>query len=86
MDKTELMENILKQYEELEKAIKDSDRDKRNGKLSLEKEQERYNEAKLEFGEYPLDEYQRQVLNAYSDNVKNYEEKLEQQCREKRMN
>ena len=33
MDKTELMENILKQYEELEKAIKDSDRDKRNGKL-----------------------------------------------------
>lgn len=76
MDKTELMENILKQYEELEKAIKDSDRDKRNGKLSLEKEQERYNEAKLEFGEYPLDEYQRQVLNAYSDNVKNYEENL----------
>ena len=50
MDKIDLMENILKQYKDIEKAIKDSENDKRRGRLLVEKETERYDEAKKEFG------------------------------------
>ena len=57
MDKIELMENILSQYRNIQKVIKESEQDKKRGELLLNKEEERYDEAKSEFGEHPLDEY-----------------------------
>lgn len=77
MDKIELMENILSQYRNIQKVIKESEQDKKRGELLLNKEEERYDEAKSEFGEHPLDEYQSQVLKEYDTNVKNYKEKLD---------
>ena len=77
MDKIELMENILSQYRNIQKVIKETEQDKKRGELLLNKEEERYDEAKSEFGEHPLDEYQSQVLKEYDTNVKNYKEKLD---------
>ena len=77
MDKIELMENILSQYRNIQKVIKETEQDKKRGELLLNKEEERYDEAKSEFGEHPLDDYQSQVLKEYDTNVKNYKEKLD---------
>lgn len=77
MDKIDLMENILKQYKDIEKAIKDSENDKRRGRLLVEKETERYDEAKEEFGEHTVSDYERKVLQAYESNIKEYQENLD---------
>ena len=77
MDKIDLMENILKQYKDIEKAIKDSENDKRRSRLLVEKETERYDEAKEEFGEHTVSDYERKVLQAYESNIKEYQENLD---------
>lgn len=76
MDKIELMENILSQYRNIQKVIKETEQDKKRGELLLNKEEERYDEAKAEFGEHLLDEYQTKVLEEYEKNVNDYKEKL----------
>ncbi len=80
MDKIELMENILSQYRGLQKLIKETEQDKQRGEMALNKEKERYEEAKKEFeeeaGEHLLNEYQIQVLKEYENNIKEYQEKI----------
>ena len=76
MDKIEEMENVMKDYVKLSKEIDSTVLEKKKVEMSKAKEEERYDEAKKEFGEHTVNEYESEVLKEYEKNVKSYQENV----------
>lgn len=81
MDKIVEMENILKDYESIQENIDTIGKEKERAELLLEKEEERYEEAKAEFGDIDIynasEMYKKDILAEYESRIENYKNNVQ---------
>ena len=79
MDKIELMENVLKEYQAIQANISSAEKEQKRLELSLDKMKDEYEDTRRELqnGENPFNENAEHVFAEYEESIKNREEGLQ---------